>query len=312
MIRSRQSPDRPESNGLGRWYPFRAGAQATIKAKLQSDSAINGVLTLGPVIGKAAIQALGDSGSDAKLATFDLNADVTKAIADGDMLFAVDQQQYVQGYLPIVMLTSTSRTSTRSVAGSPSSPVPGTSPRTTPTRCRTWRPRALANQPERGGGPQAAASVAPCDPDGGDAHDRYDAEALDERIAKVGLLRRLLLKPELGSLIGAVVIFVFFATQSRVFWQASGVANWLDPASTYGIMAVVVALLMIGGHFDLSAGVQLGTAGLTTAILTTEYNMVVWVAMLVSLRSAWGSASSTATWSCAPVCQASSSRSRPS
>lgn len=82
-----------------------AGAQSTIKAKLQSDSSINGVLTLGPVIGKAAIQALSDAGSDAKLATFDLNADVTKAIADGSMLFAVDQQQYVQGYLPIVMLT---------------------------------------------------------------------------------------------------------------------------------------------------------------------------------------------------------------
>ena len=58
--------------------------------------------------------------------------------------------------------------------------------------------------------------------------------------------------------IGAVVVFVFFAVQSRVFRSPSGIANWLDPASTYGIMAVAVALLMIGGHFDLSAGVQLG------------------------------------------------------
>ena len=107
--------------------------------------------------------------------------------------------------------------------------------------------------------------------------------AFDERVANVSILRRLLLKPELGSLIGAVVVFLFFATQSRVFWKAAGVANWLDPASTYGIMAVVVALLMIGGQFDLSAGVQLGTAGLTTAILTTHYNLVVWVAMLISL-----------------------------
>ncbi len=82
-----------------------AGAQATIKAKLQSDKSIDGVLTLGPVIGGAAIQAVADAGSKAKLATFDLNADVTKAIAGGKMLFAVDQQQYVQGYLPIVMLT---------------------------------------------------------------------------------------------------------------------------------------------------------------------------------------------------------------
>ena len=82
-----------------------AGAQATIKAKLQQDKSINGVLTLGPVIGSAAIKALSDAGSTAKIATFDLNADVTAAIAAGTMLFAVDQQQYVQGYLPIVMLT---------------------------------------------------------------------------------------------------------------------------------------------------------------------------------------------------------------
>jgi simple sugar transport system permease protein len=108
-------------------------------------------------------------------------------------------------------------------------------------------------------------------------------DALDERVAKVGVFRRLLLTPELGSLLGAVVVFVFFATQSTVFWHSPGIANWLDVASTYGIMAVVVALLMIGGHFDLSAGVQLATAGLTTAILTTQYHLVVWVAMAVSL-----------------------------
>ena len=81
------------------------GAQSTITSKLQSDKTINGVLTLGPVIGAVAIKAVSDSGSTAKLATFDLNGDVTQAIADGKMLFAVDQQQYTQGYLPIVMLT---------------------------------------------------------------------------------------------------------------------------------------------------------------------------------------------------------------
>lgn len=82
-----------------------SGAQSTIKSKLQSDPSINGVLTLGPVIGAVAIKAVGEAGSQAKLATFDLNGEVTQAIADGKMLFAVDQQQYTQGYLPIVMLT---------------------------------------------------------------------------------------------------------------------------------------------------------------------------------------------------------------
>jgi simple sugar transport system substrate-binding protein len=39
------------------------------------------------------------------LATFDLRDDVLQAIVDGNMLFAIDQQQYMQGYLPIVYLT---------------------------------------------------------------------------------------------------------------------------------------------------------------------------------------------------------------
>ncbi|WP_030443470.1 ABC transporter permease [Actinoplanes subtropicus] len=106
----------------------------------------------------------------------------------------------------------------------------------------------------------------------------------DERIARLGLLRRLLLKPELGALIGAVLIFVFFSSLSDVFWSFSGVANWLDLASNpIGIMAVAVALLMIGGHFDLSAGTMVGTAGLATAILTQNAHTVIWVAMLESL-----------------------------
>lgn len=115
-----------------------------------------------------------------------------------------------------------------------------------------------------------------------------DAVGGDERVARVGVLRRLLVKPELGSLIGVVVIFVFFALLSDVFRSMQGVANWLDPASTLGIMAVAVALLMIGGHFDLSAGVQVGTAGLTTGLLTTYYGLNIWAAVVVSLALSLG------------------------
>jgi simple sugar transport system permease protein len=105
----------------------------------------------------------------------------------------------------------------------------------------------------------------------------------DERVANVGLVRRLLLKPEFGALVGAVVIFLFFATQSNVFRSLSGAANWLDVSSTLGIMAVPVAMLMIGGHFDLSAGVQIGTAGLTTGIITTYWGLNVYASLVVSL-----------------------------
>jgi simple sugar transport system permease protein len=85
-----------------------------------------------------------------------------------------------------------------------------------------------------------------------------------------------------------VVIFAFFAVQSPVFRSLSGVANWLDPASTLGIMAVAVALLMIGGHFDLSAGVMTGTTALTVGIVATELDQNIWVAIAVALVLALG------------------------
>jgi simple sugar transport system substrate-binding protein len=80
-------------------------AQATIKAKLQADKSIDGVLALNPGVGAVTVDAVSDAGSSAKVATFDLNADVVQAVQDGKILFAVDQQQYLQGYLPIVFLT---------------------------------------------------------------------------------------------------------------------------------------------------------------------------------------------------------------
>ncbi|MCU1620018.1 MAG: Monosaccharide transporter rane protein family [Modestobacter sp.] len=105
----------------------------------------------------------------------------------------------------------------------------------------------------------------------------------DERVAAVGLGRRLLVKPELGSLIGAVVILAFFSLQSDVFRSLGGVANWLDVASTLGIMAVAVALLMIGGHFDLSAGVMTGTTALTVGIVAVRLDQNIWVAIAAAL-----------------------------
>ena len=80
-----------------------------------------------------------------------------------------------------------------------------------------------------------------------------------------------------------MVIFTFFAAQSSVFRSVRGVANWLDPASTIGIMAVAVALLMIGGHFDLSAGVMTGTTALTVGVVSTEFGLNIWPAIGVAL-----------------------------
>jgi simple sugar transport system substrate-binding protein len=80
------------------------GAQSTITSQLQSDPDIDAVLTLNSAVAALAVTAAEDAGSEAQVATFDLNQDVISGIQDGEIAFAVDQQQYEQGYLPIVML----------------------------------------------------------------------------------------------------------------------------------------------------------------------------------------------------------------
>src|SRR6266581_2075132 len=81
--------------------------QQTIEAALQHDTSIDGILTLGPTGATPTIKALQDLNKlgQIKLATFDLSSDVLTAIKNKQMLFAIDQQQYLQGYLPIVLLT---------------------------------------------------------------------------------------------------------------------------------------------------------------------------------------------------------------
>ena len=108
----------------------------------------------------------------------------------------------------------------------------------------------------------------------------------DERLANISLWARLMRRPEVGSLLGALVICVFFWTTTDAFGTLSGIANWTDVASTIGIMSVAVALLMIGGEFDLSAGVMTGTTGLLMGLLTTEWGFTMWPAIVVTFAFA--------------------------
>ena len=82
-------------------------AQQRIVAGLTANPDIDGVLALGPTGAAPALAALTEEGllGEIQLATSDLSPEVLEAIRDGDMLFAIDQQQYLQGYLPIVLLT---------------------------------------------------------------------------------------------------------------------------------------------------------------------------------------------------------------
>jgi simple sugar transport system substrate-binding protein len=84
-----------------------AGTTETVAGVLQQNPDVDGVLTLGPTGATPTLEALTEAGmlGEVSFATFDLSPEVLQAIVDGDMLFAIDQAQYLQGYLPIVFLT---------------------------------------------------------------------------------------------------------------------------------------------------------------------------------------------------------------
>ncbi|GAB3492992.1 sugar ABC transporter substrate-binding protein [Amycolatopsis cihanbeyliensis] len=81
-----------------------ADVQARIRGAVQADGSIDAVLALNSQVAANAVGGIEQVGSPAEVATFDLNSDVVAAIRAGDVLFAVDQQQYEQGYLPVVFL----------------------------------------------------------------------------------------------------------------------------------------------------------------------------------------------------------------
>ena len=78
----------------------------------------------------------------------------------------------------------------------------------------------------------------------------------------LGLSNRLLARPEVGALVAAIVIFIFFLIVAPAFRSAGSFFTVLYQSSTIGIVAVGVGMLMIGGEFDLSAGVLVTAAGL--------------------------------------------------
>lgn len=108
----------------------------------------------------------------------------------------------------------------------------------------------------------------------------------DERLQRQNQLQRMFHRPEFGAAGAAVVLFILFSIASGTFLSAQGVSTWLYSASLFGIMAVGVALLMIGGEFDLSAGAMTGTTGLTVGMLTTKIGINIWVSMALALTLA--------------------------
>ncbi len=109
----------------------------------------------------------------------------------------------------------------------------------------------------------------------------------DERMVESGIVKRMLTRPELGALSGAILVWLFFAFMApKGFLSLRGTASYLEVSSHLGIMAAAVALLMIGGEFDLSIGSVLGMCSAAIAILGTEYGIPLYIAAIMALAFA--------------------------
>jgi simple sugar transport system permease protein len=105
------------------------------------------------------------------------------------------------------------------------------------------------------------------------------------RTLRANTLRRLLVRPELGAVIGSVAVWIFFAivAGNYGFLSILGTSSYLSVSAELAIQAVPVALLMIGGEFDLSVGSTVGATGMMIAILTAQYGWSVWAAIVAAL-----------------------------
>ncbi len=93
----------------------------------------------------------------------------------------------------------------------------------------------------------------------------------DERITHRSPMQRWLISPEIGALIGAVIVWAFFWGNGQTFGEADTTLNWLDVAAPTGIMATAIALLMIGGEFDLSSGVMTGATAIHIGLFSKHF-----------------------------------------
>jgi simple sugar transport system permease protein len=95
---------------------------------------------------------------------------------------------------------------------------------------------------------------------------------------------RLLARPEIAAAAGVALVWLFFAfVAGAPFRGMGGAATYLNAAAPLGILAVGVALLMIGGEFDLSVGSILGAAGMCIMLLTTHFGWSLWPAMAATV-----------------------------
>jgi len=110
----------------------------------------------------------------------------------------------------------------------------------------------------------------------------------DERIKETSQFRKALIRPELGSICGTILVFVFFLLVARDsgMFAADGIMNWGVVSAQFTIIAVGACLLMIAGEFDLSVGSMIGFSGIIIALLSVTWGLPMWFAILAAFAVA--------------------------
>ncbi|OFL21786.1 MULTISPECIES: ABC transporter permease [unclassified Corynebacterium] len=118
------------------------------------------------------------------------------------------------------------------------------------------------------------------------ASDEAQSTPADTRLTRRSGFARFIRRPELASLLGAVVIFVLFMIVAPAFRSVEAFSTVLYASSTLGIVALAVGLLMIGNEFDLSSGVAVTSAALVATMLNYNFHLNSWVGVGLSLLTA--------------------------
>ena len=105
----------------------------------------------------------------------------------------------------------------------------------------------------------------------------------DDRVAMKGVGAALFARPEVGALVGAIVVAVLFFAIAPAFRNPANIGTVLYAAASIGIMAIGVSLLMVGGEFDLSTGVAATFSGIVAALSAWNFGLNVWVGVALAL-----------------------------
>lgn len=115
-----------------------------------------------------------------------------------------------------------------------------------------------------------------------------EGSATAGRVRRINPVRVFLNRPEFGSIVGAILVWLIFAflagSNGFLSWRAA--AGYLEIASQIGIIGSMVALLMIAGEFDLSVGSMVGATGIILGLSLDVWGLPIWLAVVVAFAFA--------------------------